>query len=46
MGPMMIGTLWRETFTPVGGAEIDLVAVATQHAETVLEGLVQQGEKA
>ena len=40
MGPMMIGTLWRETFTPVGGAEIDLVAVATQHAETVLEGLV------
>ncbi len=45
MGPMMIGTLWRETFTPVGGAEIDLVAVATQHAETVLEGLVQRGDK-
>ncbi|MGZ8997772.1 MAG: TetR family transcriptional regulator [Allosphingosinicella sp.] len=40
MGPMMVGALWRETFTPVGGAEIDLVAVATQHAETVLEGLV------
>jgi AcrR family transcriptional regulator len=40
MGPMMVGTLWRETFTPVGGAEIDLVAVAAQHAETVLEGLI------
>lgn len=40
MGPMMVGTLWRETFTPVGGAEVDLVALATQHAETVLEGLV------
>ena len=40
MGPMMVGALWRETFTPVGGAEIDLVAVATQHAETVLEGLM------
>ena len=40
MGPMMVGVLWRETFTPVGGAEIDLVAVATQHAETVLEGLM------
>ena len=44
MGPMMVGTLWRETFTPVGGAEIDLVAVATQHAETVLDGLVPRGE--
>jgi AcrR family transcriptional regulator len=39
MGPMMVGALWRETFTPVGGAEIDLVAVASQHAESVLEGL-------
>ena len=40
MGPMLIGVLWRETFTPVGGAVLDLPAIARQHAETVLEGLL------
>jgi AcrR family transcriptional regulator len=44
MGPMMIGVLWRETFTPIGGAAIDLPAIARQHAETVLGGLLT-GEK-
>ena len=42
MGPMLIGVLWRETFTPVGGAEIDLTAIARQHVETVLTGLVEE----
>ena len=40
MGPMLIGVLWRETFTPVGGATLDLPAIARQHAETVLGGLL------
>ena len=40
IGPMMIGVIWRETFTPVGGATIDLDAVARQHVETVLAGLL------
>jgi AcrR family transcriptional regulator len=40
MGPMLMGLLWRETFTPVGGAAIDLAAIARQHAETVLGGLL------
>ena len=40
MGPMLMGVLWRETFTPVGGAAIDLPAIARQHAETVLDGLL------
>jgi AcrR family transcriptional regulator len=40
MGPMLVGVIWRETFTPVGGAELDLGAIARQHAETVLEGLL------
>lgn len=40
MGPMLMGVLWRETFTPVGGAVIDLPALARQHAETVLAGLL------
>ncbi|WP_207790032.1 TetR/AcrR family transcriptional regulator [Sphingosinicella humi] len=39
VGPMLLGVLWRETFTPVGAAEIDLPAIARQHAETVLGGL-------
>lgn len=40
MGPMLISVLWRETFTPVGGATLDLPAIARQHAETVLAGLL------
>ena len=44
MGPILIGVLWRETFTPIGGAAIDLPVVARQHVETVLEGLAQPGD--
>lgn len=40
MGPMVLGVLWRETLQPVGGAPIDLQALAAQHAETVLAGLL------
>jgi AcrR family transcriptional regulator len=46
MGPMMIGILWRETFTPVGGDPIDLPAVASQHVETVLAGLLIREKEA
>ena len=42
MGPMLIGVLWRETFTPIGGATLDLPAIARQHAETVLGGLLTE----
>ena len=42
MGPMLLGLLWRETFTPVGGAAIDLVAIARQHAETIIGGLIAE----
>jgi AcrR family transcriptional regulator len=42
MGPMLIGVLWRETFTPIGGATLDLPAIARQHAETVLDGLLTE----
>lgn len=40
IGPMLLGILWRETFTPIGAAEIDLPAIARQHAQTVLDGLI------
>ena len=46
MGPMMISVLWRETFTPIGGAALDLPAIARQHGETVLGGLLGQGDEA
>ena len=41
MGPMMMGVLWRETLQPAGGAPLELDALARQHAETVLAGLLQ-----
>ena len=44
MGPMLMGVLWREILTPVGGAEIDLAAIARQHAETILAGLLAREE--
>jgi len=40
MGPMVLGVLWRETLQPVGGAPLDLEALARQHAEAVLAGLL------
>jgi AcrR family transcriptional regulator len=41
MGPMMIGILWRETLQPAGGAPIDIEAMAKQHSETILAGLLK-----
>lgn len=46
MGPMLMGVLWRETLTPVGGAVLDLPAIARQHAETVLGGLLPHEDPA
>ena len=40
MGPMLMGVIYRETLEPVGGAPIDLAALARQHVETVLSGLL------
>jgi len=40
MGPMVMGLLWRETLQPAGGAPLDLEALAAQHAEIVLAGLL------
>jgi AcrR family transcriptional regulator len=42
VGPMLMGLLWRETLQPVGGAPLDLKALATQHAQTVLHGLLTE----
>lgn len=45
IGPMLIGAIWRETFTPITGDEVDLPFIARQHVETVLEGLRKREDK-
>lgn len=45
MGPMLMGVIYRETLQPVGGAPLDIAALATQHAETVLAGLLVETVK-
>jgi AcrR family transcriptional regulator len=40
MGPMLMGILYRETLEPIGGEPLDLAALARQHVETVLAGLL------
>lgn len=42
MGPMIMGVLWRETLQPIGAEPIDLKALARQHAETALTGLLTE----
>jgi AcrR family transcriptional regulator len=45
VGPMLMGVLWRETLQPAGGAPLDLDALARQHSETVLHGLLLEQAK-
>jgi AcrR family transcriptional regulator len=40
MGPMVLGALWRATLVPAGGDPLDIKALAAQHAETVLQGMI------
>ena len=46
ISPMLVGVIWRETFTPVGAAPFDLPALARQHVETLLGGMLVQAEAA
>ena len=45
IGPMLMGALWNETFTPVGAEPADLRALAAQHIDTVLSGLQPEGAR-
>jgi hypothetical protein len=40
MGPMLMGIIYRETLEPIGGEPLDLGALARQHVETILAGLL------
>jgi hypothetical protein len=45
IGPMLMGLLWRETLQPAGATPIDIQALARQHAEIVLGGLLTASAK-
>jgi AcrR family transcriptional regulator len=40
MGPILMGIIYRETLEPIGGEPLDLGALARQHVETILAGLL------
>jgi AcrR family transcriptional regulator len=42
MGPMLMGIIYRATLEPIGGEPLDLGALARQHVETVLAGLLTE----
>lgn len=39
ISPMLVGVIWRETFTPIGAEPFDLPALAELHVETLLRGM-------
>lgn len=45
MGPMLMGLMYREVLQPAGGAPIDIEALARQHSDTVLKGLLMEPAK-
>ena len=45
MGPMLMGLMYREVLQPAGGAPLDIEALAKQHSQTVLNGLLTETSK-
>jgi AcrR family transcriptional regulator len=46
MAPLLVGVIWRETFTPIGAPDVDIERMAAQHIEVLLDGLVLRKEAA
>ncbi|MES2894966.1 MAG: TetR/AcrR family transcriptional regulator [Pseudomonadota bacterium] len=44
ISPMLVGVIWRETFEPVGAEPFEIPALARQHAELWLRGMLVQPE--
>lgn len=42
IAPLLVGVLWRETFTPVGAPPFDLPSLMTQHLDTLLGGMLTE----
>jgi AcrR family transcriptional regulator len=45
IAPVLLGVIWDATFVPVGAQPFDVPALARQHVETMLTGLVIQGAR-
>ncbi|MDB5419875.1 MAG: transcriptional regulator, TetR family [Phenylobacterium sp.] len=45
IAPLLVGVIWRETFVPVGAEPFDLPALARQHVETMLTGMLSEGAR-
>lgn len=41
IAPLVVSVIWRETFVPVGAADLDTPALAHQHLQTVIRGLAE-----
>lgn len=39
MGPVLLGTLWRETFEPIGAEPVQMDRLIAQHVDTCLKGM-------
>lgn len=42
ISPLLVGVVWRETFLPVGAEPIDIPALAEQHVELWLRGMLAE----
>lgn len=39
VGPILLGVIWQETFTPIGAPPAPLKSLVRQHGETIIAGL-------
>lgn len=42
VGPMILAAVWRSVFEPLGAEKLDVDALARQHADLILRGLMRQ----
>lgn len=42
ISPMLLGVIWRETFTPIGAEPLDIPSLAQQHVELWLRGMLTE----
>lgn len=42
ISPFLMAVIWRETFVPIGAPPFDLPALAAQHVETALQGMLER----
>jgi AcrR family transcriptional regulator len=45
VSPVLMAVIWRETFAPVGAPAFEIAAVARQHVETMLSGMLFEGAR-